>query len=243
MNRCDISDSRCSCIIEILLKRDSNGEGSKMSEGILTVLISVGGTLAVSTVTLIVNAYIERFKSKIEIQQNMIKSKRENLSDIYMKLINILNLYPSSSPNDILNYIDNPPNYSMEHYDGVLDSIDYQVDDYKTRLSIEGIETELIYNIKTQISNREYAKKQIIENRDEYFAAKEKYSSFCESDKAMFELYAGQEVRNYLVHFEIVVHNVFISGRFAGEDGDPVNNIIHVSRRNLIDSMRFDLGI
>ncbi|QUH29731.1 hypothetical protein [Vallitalea guaymasensis] len=214
-----------------------------MSEAMVTVLISAGATVAVSTVTLIVNAYIERFKSKIEIQQNMIKSKRENLSDVYMKLINIINLYPSSSPNDILNYVENPPNYSMEYFDAVLSNISCQVDDYKNQLNNESIGHELKYHIETQISNREYAKKQIIENRDKYFVAKDKYKSFCESDKVTFELYAGQEVRNRLVQFEIVINNVFISGRFAGEDGDPVNNIIHVSRRNLIDSMRFDLGI
>ena len=40
-----------------------------MSDTILVAFISAGGTLLVSIVTLVANAFIERFKSKSEIQE------------------------------------------------------------------------------------------------------------------------------------------------------------------------------
>ena len=98
-------------------------------------------------------------------------------------------------------------------------------------------------DINEQISNREYAKKEISKIRDEYYAAKEKYKLFCESDKVIFDLYAGQGVRNCLVEFEVIIHNVFKSGRSVGDKNDPINNTIQVSRRNLVNSMRTDIGI
>ncbi|MDF2590166.1 MAG: hypothetical protein K0S41_4007 [Anaerocolumna sp.] len=208
-----------------------------------TAFISAGATLTVTIITLIVNAYIERFRSKLDMQQKMFLSKRENLNDVYKTLISIINLYPSSSPNDIMKFVEYSPNYSMEHYDTVLRSLDYQVENYKNQLKVESVDSERKSDIETQILNREYAKNKISENRDEYYIARDKYKSFCECDKVAFDLYAGQEVRNRLEVFEVVIHNVFKSGRNAGEDGDPINNIIHVSRRNLINSMRSDLGI
>ncbi|WP_346244085.1 hypothetical protein MKZ19_06215 [Shouchella clausii] len=214
-----------------------------MSEAMITALISAGATLTVTIVTLTVNAYIEMFRSKLEIHQKILQSKRENLNDVYKKLISIINRYPSSSPNDILKYVEYSPNYSMEHYDAVLRSLNYQVEEYKNQLNAENIDYERKSDIEIQISHREYAKNKISENRDEYYIARDKYKLFWEGDKVAFDLYAGQEVRNRLVEFEMVIHNVFISGRNAGEDGDPINNIIHVSRRNLINSMRSDLGI
>ncbi|WP_349945198.1 hypothetical protein ABFV83_15865 [Lacrimispora sp. BS-2] len=209
----------------------------------ITALISAGATLTVAIITLIINAYIERFRSKLEIQQKMLQSKRENLNDVYKILISIISLYPSSSPNDIMKFVEYSPNYSMEHYDAVLRSLDYQAEDYKNQLNVVNLDYERKSDIETQISNREYVKNKISENRDEYYIARDKYKSFCECDKVAFDLYAGQEVRNRLVEFEVVIHNVFISGQNAGEDGDPINNIIHVSRINLINSMRSDLGI
>ena len=73
--------------------------------------------------------------------------------------------------------------------------------------------------------------------------ARDKYKSFCESNKVVFDLYAGQDVRNCLVKFEVVIHNVFISGHMVGDKDDPINNIIQISRRNLINSIRNDIGI
>lgn len=214
-----------------------------MSDTMITALVSAGGTLLVSIVTLITNAFIERFKTKLEIQQKDGQLKREHLNDIYKELISIINLYPNASPNDILEYVDYAPNYSMEHFDSILRSLDYQIEDYKKQLNIANIDYERKNDINEQILNREYAKKEISRIRDEYYIAKDRYKSFCESDKVIFDLYAGQDVRNCLVEFEVIIHNVFISGRKAGDKDDPINNILQVSQRNLVSSMRRDIGI
>lgn len=214
-----------------------------MSDTMLTALISVGGTLLVSIVTLVANAFIERFKSRSEIQQKEYQSKREHLNEVYKELIAIINLYPNSSPNDIFEYVEYAPNYSMEHFDSILKLLDYQIEDYKEQLNIANIDYEQKNDINEQILNREYAKKEISKIRDDYYVAKDKYKSFCESDKVVFDLYAGQAVRNCLVEFDAIIHNVFISGRKAGDKDDPINNVLQVSRRNLVNSMRKDIGI
>lgn len=72
--------------------------------------------------------------------------------------------------------------------------------------------------------------------------SQDKYKSFCQSDKIIFDLYAGQDVRNNLVNFEVIIHNVFISGRKAGDKDDPQNNILQIARNNLVNSMRRDIG-
>lgn len=214
-----------------------------MSDTILVAFISAGGTLLVSIVTLVANAFIERFKSKSEIQEKEYQSKREHLNEVYKELLAIINLYPNSSPNDVLKYVECAPNYSMENFDSILKSLAYQIEDYKKQLNIANIEYGRKNDINEQISNREYAKKEISKICDEYYAAKDKYKLFCESGKVIFDLYAGQDVRNCLVEFEVIIHNVFISGRRAGDKGDPINNILQVSRRNLVNSMRRDIGI
>lgn len=214
-----------------------------MFDEILVSLISKGSTLLRSTVTLVVKAFIERFKSRSEMHQQEYQSKREHLNEVYKKLITIINLYPNSSPNDILDHVEYAPNYSMEHFDALLISLDYQIEDYKKQLNIANIDYERKGDINEQILNREYAKEKISEIRDEYYTAKDKYRSFCESDKAIFDIYAGQDVRNCLVEFEMIIHNVFISGRKTGCKNDPINNILQVSKRNLVNSMRRDIGI
>lgn len=214
-----------------------------MSDTMLTAFIGGGGTLLVSIVTLVANAYIERFKSKLEMQQKEYQTKREHLNEVYRELIAIINLYPNSSPNDILEYVEYAPDYSMEHFDSILKSLDYQIEDYKKQLNIANLDYERKNHINVQILNIEYARKKISKICDEYYIAKDKYKSFCESDKVVFDLYAGQDVRNCLVEFEVIIHNVFISGRKAGNQDDPLNNILQVSRRNLVNSMRRDIGI
>ncbi len=214
-----------------------------MSDPMITALVSAGGTLIVSIVTLVASAFIERFRNKSEMKQKDYQSKREHLNEVYKELISIINLYPNSSPNDILKYIDYAPNYSMEYFDSILQILDFQIEDYKKQLNNKNIKYEERCDIDTQISNREYAKQNIFEIRDEYYTARDKYKSFCESNKVVFDLYAGQDVRNCLVEFEVVIHNVFISGRMVGDKDDPINNIIQISRRNLINSIRNDIGI
>lgn len=214
-----------------------------MSDPMITALVSAGGTLIVSIVTLVANAFIEGFRNKSEMKQKDYQSKREHLNEVYKELISIINLYPNSSPNDILKYIDYAPNYSMEYFNSILQILDYQIEDYKKQLNNKNIKYEERCDIDTQILNREYAKQNIFEIRDEYYMARDKYKSFCESNKVVFDLYAGQDVRNCLVKFEVVIHNVFISGHMAGDKDDPINNIIQISRRNLINSIRNDIGI
>ena len=72
--------------------------------------------------------------------------------------------------------------------------------------------------------------------------AKNRYKSFCKFDKAVFDLYAGQDVRNCLVEFEVIIHNVFISGHSVGSADDPLYNGIEIIRRKIINSMRNDIG-
>lgn len=214
-----------------------------MSDTMIAALIGAGATLIVAVVTLITNAFIEKYKSKLEIQRKEHQTKREHLNEVYKELISIINLYPNSSPNDVLKYVEYAPNYSMESFDSVLKSLDYQIEDYKEQLKNTNIDYERKNDIDVQISNIEYSKKKIHEIRDKYFNAQDKYKSFYELDKMVFDLYAGQDVRNRLVEFEVMIHNVFISGRSVGNADDPLNNCIEIYSRNLINSMRYDLGI
>ena len=201
----------------------------------LDTLLGVGVTL----ITLFVNALIERFKSRFEMQQKEYQSKREHLTEVYKELIAIVNLYPCSSPNDILSQFEGAPNYLMESFDAILKTLDYQIEEEKKQLNSQ----KQKQGINEEISNKEFAKEEIAKVRDEYYIAKEKYALFCESDKVILDLYAGQDVRNCLVDFEVTIHNVYISGRKAGDKYDPVNNEIQKVRRNLVNSMRRDIGI
>lgn len=213
-----------------------------MSETMIATLIGFGVTLITTMVTLFINSLIEKHKCQLETQQKKYEVKREKLNDIYEKLVDIVNQYPNSSPNDVLQHVEYAQNYSMESFDAVLRSLDYQIEDYKKQLNDVNINYERKGNIDTQISNREYAKKKISKIRDEYYMAKNRYKSFCKFDKAVFDLYAGQDVRNCLVEFEVIIHNVFISGHSVGSADDPLNNGIEIIRRKIINSMRNDIG-
>lgn len=106
-----------------------------MSETMIATLIGSGVTLITTMVTLFVNSLIETHKSQLEIQQKKYEVKREKLNDIYAKLVDIVNQYPNSSPNDVLQYVEYAPYYSMESFDAVLKSLDYQIEDYKKQLN------------------------------------------------------------------------------------------------------------
>lgn len=218
-----------------------------MSETIITAVIGVIGVAigaAISIITTIISTRAENKRNKVLMQQKDIEAKRKHLDGIYKKLISVINLFPKSSPKDILKYVEYAPNYSMESFDSVIKSLDYQIEDYKNQLNIENIDYQRKSDIETQISNREYSKKRILEIKDAYFDARDKYRSFCEKDKVIFNLYAGTEVRNCLVQFEVMIHNVFISGYCVGADADdPLQNCVNICRRDLINSMRYDLGI
>lgn len=98
-----------------------------MSETMIATLIGS----AVTLFTLFINSLIEKHKSQLEIQQKKYEVKRERLNDIYVKLVDIVNQYPNSSPNDVLQYVEYAPHYSMEWFDAILKSLDYQIEDYK----------------------------------------------------------------------------------------------------------------
>ena len=218
-----------------------------MSETIITAVIGVIGVAigaTISIISTIISTHAEDKRNKILMHQKEIEAKREHLDGIYKKLVSVINLYPKSSPNDILKHIEYAPSYSMESFDSVITSLNYQIDDYKKQLNVENMDYQRKADIQTQISNREYSEKKILEIRDAYFNARDKYRLFCETDKEICDLYAGQEVRNCLVQFEVMIHNVFISGNCVGMDADdPLQNCVEICRRDLINSMRCDLGI
>lgn len=169
--------------------------------------------------------------------------KNDKLGNIYKELINIVNGYPDRSPNDVLRNIEFAPSYSMEKFESVIEILNIQIEDYKRQLNFEHLKRERRYDIGNQISNREYAIKKINKIRDDYFFAEEKYRKFNKEDKASFDLYAGQEVKNKLIEFNVVKKNTFISGLYVGEDPDSLNNSINKAKEQLIESMRNDLKI
>ena len=130
-----------------------------MSETIIAALVGSVMTLTATIVTSFTNSLLKKRKWQLEIQQKKYEIKREKLNDIYEKLVDIVNQYPNSSPNDALLFVEYPPNYSMESFDTVLNILDYQIEDYKKQLNIENINYKRKSDIDTQISNREYAKK------------------------------------------------------------------------------------
>ena len=138
-----------------------------MSEIMIATLIGSGVTLITTIVTLFINSLIEKHKSQLEIQQKKYEVKREKLNDIYVKLVDIVNQYPNSSPNDVLRYVEYAPNYLMEWFDAILKSLDYLIEDYKQQLNNVNINYERKSNAGMQISNIEYAKKKISEILDE----------------------------------------------------------------------------
>lgn len=215
-----------------------------MPETLIAALIGAGATLIVTIITQISTIYISRVKKKLKIKQKEFQIKRDNLSSIYETLISAINSFPNESPNDILKNIEYSPNYSFENFNAVLKILNYQIKDYRNQLKNVNISYEQRNNINVQISNRKYSKKKISEIQNKYYKALDNYKSFCESpNKTIFDLYAGQNVKNALVRFEMVIHNIFISGYSAGDVYNPLNNRIEITRRELIDSMRNDLGI
>lgn len=201
-----------------------------MSDAMISALISAGATLIVAIITLSVNTLLETHKSKLAIQQNLYYKKDERLYRIYEELISIINIYPDLSPTDALEYVEYPPGYSCESFDAVLTSLDYKTKDYNEQLKNINLDRETRDNYETQIENIKYAKQEISEIRDKYYKAKKRYNCFCESDKATFDIYVGQNVKKFLVEFEVVIHNTFISGYSVGEVYNPFNNNIKIAR-------------
>ncbi|WP_221637602.1 hypothetical protein [Listeria booriae] len=178
-----------------------------------------------------------------EWRQKEYQAKRETLTEVYKSLISIINLFPDESPNDILRNIEYAPNYCLENYDAVFSILDIKFKDYETQISIPNIDYERKNSIRTEISNINYAKEKLAVNKNSYQKAVKEYTSFIDSDKIVFDLYASRNVRSWLVRFEIIIHNVFISGYSVGDPDDPLENTIKIYRRELINAMRKDIGI
>lgn len=105
-----------------------------MSETVIASVIGVVGVVigaVISIITTMINTRNENNRNKILMQQKDIETKREHLDGIYKKLISIINLYPKSSPNDILKYVEYAPNYSIESFNSVVEILDYQIEDYR----------------------------------------------------------------------------------------------------------------
>lgn len=182
----------------------------------------------------------ELFINKQKIQQNEYNFKRKHLKEIYEELLKAIKLFPDYSPADILIDIELTMHYSNENFDSLIEALRCQIVEYKKRLEYCSFDQK--YDIDVQIQNMGYAQRKITEIRDKYYAAKNLYNSVYNSDITKIDLYAGQDVKNRLVEFDVIIKNVFLSGYLA-QRSDSTNNIIKVSRRNLINSLRNDIGI
>ena len=214
-----------------------------MTETIIAAIIGAAISLITTMLTLSVTASIEKSKVQAERQQRKEEAKREKLTDIYTELVSIINAYPKESPNNVLENIEYPPHYSMESFDSIVDILNYQIDDYKRLLENKSISIEAKNHNETQIRKREYAIEQVLKIKEDYCNARDAYKTFCKTKKMVLDLYAGQNVKNNIVEFEVLIHNVFISGHALNDVYDPRYNKIEVIRRDIIDSMRNDIGL
>lgn len=214
-----------------------------MSETLIGTIVGAGVTLIATLFTQSTTYLVTKFKSKLEIKQAEYKFKRDNLHDAYKALMIVINHFPNRTPNEFLKYVEYPPVYTQEKFNSIITILDHKIEDYKEQLLLPNIKRQQKNDLDLLIHNTEYCKTKIIENRDLYFQARDKYNDFCKSEKVIFDLYAGQEVKNYLVEFEVVVNNLFIAGYSVENVDNPLENIIDVSRRNLIYYIRKDLGI
>ncbi|MGJ0975998.1 hypothetical protein [Enterococcus faecalis] len=201
----------------------------------------VGGVIGV--VGTIITQRGAKIVKESELRQTEKQAKRGILTEVYKSLISVVDLYPEESPNDILEHIQYSPNYSLESYDAIFNILDIKLEDYKEQLKIVNIDYQRRADIEVEISNINYAKDKLEMNRDSYYKAVKEYASFLDSDKTVFELYASQSVKNCLVRFEVIIHNVFISGYSAMIPDNQNENIIKMRRRELIQAMRDDIGI
>lgn len=110
-----------------------------MTETIIAAIIGAAISIITTMLTLLVNASIERNKVQVERQQRKEEVKREKLTDIYTELVSIIKSFPKESPNNVLEYIEYPPHYSMESFGSIIDILNYQIEDYKRLLENKNI--------------------------------------------------------------------------------------------------------
>lgn len=172
------------------------------------------------------------------------EQKRLYLSGIYERLIYIFNLYPNESPSDILkHHADNSLLYTGENYDSVIICLEKQIHNFEDKLNMPHLSFDDKAVVITKIGNREGAIEKLYDNQKSYNMAKNKLANFYKSmEQSTFELYASQDVKNCRVFLEVAIDNIFVAGRSAISDDKYKTNIIDFNRRNLIMSMRADLG-
>ncbi|MFS9373982.1 hypothetical protein [Streptococcus infantis] len=187
--------------------------------------------------------YVDKRKSKV--QERKIQSqvqKQEKLTEPYNELIRIISLFPNKTPYDVMTNLPFSPVFNREDFDTVNRILEIQIkEDYRKRLERENLNYQDAEDIKTEIRNREYYIKEIEKIKNQYFLAKKEYERFRSTDK-IIELYASQDVKNYLVEFDVTWHNAFISGRPL-EYNDGRNNKLDDIRWELEQVIRADLGI
>ncbi|WP_315009023.1 hypothetical protein [uncultured Streptococcus sp.] len=187
--------------------------------------------------------YVDKRKSKV--QERKIQSqvqKQEKLTEPYNELIRIISLFPNKTPYDVMTNLPFSPVFNREDFDTVNRILEIQIQkDFQKRLERENLNYQDAEDIKTEIRNREYYIKEIEKIKNQYFLAKKEYERFRTTDK-IIELYASQDVKNYLVEFDVTWHNAFISGRPL-EYNDGRNNKLDDIRWELEQVIRADLGI
>ena len=187
--------------------------------------------------------YVDKRKSKV--QERKIQSqvqKQEKLTEPYNELIRIISLFPNKTPYDVMTNLPFSPVFNREDFDTVNRILEIQIkEDYRKRLERENLNYQDAEDIKTEIRNREYCIKEIEKIKNQYFLAKKEYERLRSTDK-IIELYASQDVKNYLVEFDVTWHNAFISGRPL-EYNDGRNNKLDDIRWELEQVIRADLGI
>lgn len=169
---------------------------------------------------------LDKEKTKSEV-------RREKLDSVYQRLKLILDHYPNHSPNNCLTSIEDAPYYSLEGFDSIIKSLNYKLDHYKSKYGDDAPSS-----IKEQISNIEDAINKISDISEKYFTAKRQYQEFKDSeDKAIFDLYASEQVKESLAEFEITIENTFVSCNPV-EDG-----LIDFTRNKVLESFQRDLGV
>lgn len=169
------------------------------------------------------------------------RNKQEKLTESYNKLLKLISLFPNKTPYDVMALLSYSPSFNLEGFDTVNRILEIQIkEDYQKQLEREGLTYQDEEDIKTEIRNREYCIKEIEEIKDQYFDAKQKYEQFRNNDKYI-DLYSSQEVKNYLVKFEVLLYNAFKAGRKL-EYNDGKGNELDDIRWKLEQLMRVDIG-
>jgi hypothetical protein len=209
-----------------------------MSESLIAALIGAVITL----ISVITNSNLENKKRKNEMLQKEFEFKRKPLCEVYEKYISIINSFPAVSPNDILKIVEYPPHYSMESFKTIIEILTYRIKECEATLTVNNLGATEMYQTKKEISDMENCITQIEQNKDAYLSAKDAYDKFCISDKKVIDLYAGQNVRNSMVKFEVVLSNLFIAGCDFEDNFNPEKNVLDRARREVISAMRDDIG-